>query len=90
MDEWGKVGPTSKLFLNGQKGRKAHFWGWNRQWLELEREMRETPPSLYDLRRLGSRNLSSQDLKFIHSTRAMLGYRQHAVSQKISGLEKKN
>ena len=41
---------------------------------ELEREMRETPPSLYDLRKSGGRNPSSQDLKFIYSTRATRGY----------------
>ena len=40
---------------------------------ELEREMRETPHSLYDLRRSGGRNLSSQDLKFIYSIRATHG-----------------
>ena len=57
--------------------------------LELEREGRKSPPSLYDLRRSGGRNPSSQDLKFIYSTRATRGYRQHAVSPKISGLEKK-
>ena len=57
---------------------------------ELEREMRETPHSLYDLRRSGGRNPSSQDLKFIYSTRAMRGYRQHAISLKISCLEKKS
>ena len=50
--------------------------------------MRETPP-LYNLRRSGGRNPSSQDLKFIYLTRAMRGYRQHAISSKISCLEKK-
>ena len=57
---------------------------------ELERERREAPSSLYDLRRSGSRNLSSQDLKFIYSMRATGGYRQHSVSMKISSLEKKS
>ena len=47
-------------------------------------------PSLYDLRRSGGQNPSSQDLKFIYSTRATRGYRQHAVSPKISGFEKKS
>ena len=50
--------------------------------------MRENPPSLFDLRRSGGRNLSRQDLKFIYSTRAMLGYRQHTISSRISCLEK--
>ena len=50
---------------------------------------RKSPPSLYDLQRSGGRNLSSQDLKFIYSTRAMRGYQQQEVSLKISGLEKK-
>ena len=57
---------------------------------ELEREMSKTPPSLYDLRRSGGRNPSSQDLKFIYSTRATCGYRKHVVSPKISGLEEKS
>ena len=57
---------------------------------ELEREMRETPLSLYDLRRSGGRNPSNQDLKFIYSTRATRGYRQLAISSKISCLEKKS
>ena len=52
--------------------------------------MRETPPSLYDLRRSGGRNPSSQDLKFIYSTRATHGNPQHAISSKISCLEKKS
>ena len=52
--------------------------------------MRETLPSLYDLRRLGGRNSSCQDLKFIYSTRATRGYQQHAVSPKILSLEKKS
>ena len=56
---------------------------------ELERERNKTPPSLYDLRRLGGRNPSSQDLKFIYSTRATRGYQKHTVSPKISGLEEK-
>ena len=51
--------------------------------------MRETPHSLYDLRRLGGRNSSSQDLKLIYSTRATRGYPQHAISSKILCLEKK-
>ena len=57
--------------------------------LELERDMRETPHSLYDLRRSGGRNPSSQDLKFIYSMKATHGYQQYAVSPKISGLENK-
>ena len=52
--------------------------------------MRETPHSLYDIRRSGGRNPSSQDLKFIYSTRTTRGYRQQAVSSKILGLEKKS
>ena len=57
---------------------------------ELEREMRETPLSLYDLPRWGGRNPLSQDLKFIYSTRAMRGYRQNAISSKISCLEQES
>ena len=57
---------------------------------ELKKEMSETPPSLYDLQRSGGRNSSSQDLKFIYLTRATRGYRQHAISLKISCLEKKS
>ena len=33
--------------------------------------------------------MSSKDLKFIYSTRATRGYRQHVISSKISFLEKK-
>ena len=57
---------------------------------ELERKMRETPHFLYYLRRSGGQNPSSQDLKFIYSTRATRGYRQHAISSEISCLEKKS
>ena len=57
---------------------------------ELERERSKTPPSFYDLRRSGGRNPSSQDSKFIYSTRATRGYRKRAVSPKISGLEEKS
>ena len=46
--------------------------------------------SLYNLRRSGGRNPSSQDLKFIYSMSATRGYRKHAISPKISGLEKKS
>ena len=68
------------IFFEGKTGSKERS--------ELEREMRETP-YLYDLRRSGGRNPLSQDLKFIYSTRATCGYRQHAISSKISCLEKK-
>ena len=57
---------------------------------ERVREERKVIPSLYDLWRSGGRNPSSQDLKFIYSTRATRGYQQHVVSPKISGLEKKS
>ena len=87
------MGPMSNLCLKRQKKIKREecsFFGGNQQWVELEREMRETPPSLYDLRRSSGRNPSSQDLKFIYSTRATRGYRQYTVSLKLSGLEKKS
>ena len=73
----------------GKKKRNhifSHSFGSGRE--EVRRE-RQILPSLYDLRRSGGRNPSSQDLKFIYSMRAMRRYRQHAVSPKISGLEKK-
>ena len=83
MDAWSKVGLMSNLNLNGikkgkDKKKRSHFlpifWTISDNGRELERERRETPPSLYDLRRSGGRNLSSQDLKFIYSTRATRGY----------------
>ena len=97
MDAWHKVGPTSNLCLNGQKGKRerkkkeenkvfSHSFGSGRKRVRGEKKL---PPSLYDLQRSGGQNPSSQDLKFIYSTRATRGYRQHAVSSKISGLEKK-
>ena len=97
MDAWSKVGPTSNLCLNKQKGKRgrknkkiiffSHSFDKTR---ERVRKERKVLPSLYNLRRSGGPNPSSQDFKFIYSTRAMLGYRQHAVSPKISGLEKKS
>ena len=94
MDTWSEVGLVSNLNLNGEKNgkirKKSHFLPFFGSRCELEREMRETPPSLYDLRRSGGQNQSSQDFKFIYSTRAMRGYRQHAISSKISCLEKKS
>ena len=93
MNAWSEVGPASNLNLKEKKGEKMRFspifWQF-RQWLELEREMRETLPSLYDLQRSGSWNPSSQDLNFIYSTRATRGYRQQAIFSKISCLEKKS
>ena len=92
MDVWRKVGPTSNLNLKGKREEKdfsPHF-GNSRQWVELEREMRETSHSLYDLRRSGGQNPSSQDSKFIYLTRATRGYPQHAILSKISCLEKKS
>ena len=56
---------------------------------ERVRGERKVLHSLYDLQRSGCRNLSSQDLKFIYSTRATRGYRQYAVSLKILGLRRK-
>ena len=70
----------------GKKSDFSHSFGSGR---ERVREERKTPHSLYDLWRSGGRNPSSQDLKFIYSTRATRGYRQHVISPKISGLEKK-
>ena len=70
MDAWSEVGPVSNLNLNGTKkgkGKKKNhiffpiFVGAD-SGHELEREMREIPPSLYDLRRSGGRNPLSQDL----------------------------
>ena len=81
MDAWREVGLASNLNLKGikkrEKRRKDHIFSpfstSSNSGLELEREMRETP-SLYDLRRSGGRNPSSQDLKFIYLTRATRGY----------------
>ena len=86
-------GPHVQLILKETKkkgGEKYSFLEGGRQWVELEREMRETPPSLYDLWRSGGWNSPSQDLKFIYSTRVTRGYRQHAISSKISCLKKKS
>ena len=83
MDAWSEVGLASNLNLNGttkkrKREEKYHifspFSAISNSGCELEREMRETPPSLKDLRRSGGRNPSSQDLKFIYSTRATHGY----------------
>ena len=94
MDEWSEVDPTSNLNLKGKRGENiiffSQFLAIFEQWVELERERRETAPYLYDLWRLGGRNPSNQDLKFIYSTRATRGYRQHAISSRISCLEKKS
>ena len=83
-----RSGSLVKLKLRETK-KNAHFWRGIGTGLSREREGRKSPPSLYDLQRSSSQNPSSQDLKFIYSTRATRGYRQHAVSPKISGLEKK-
>ena len=83
------LGPHTKCWSNLVKHVKNSYYLVRVVTVELEKEKRKTPP-LYDLRRSGGRNSSSQDLKFVYSTRAMHGYRQHAVSPKISGLEKKS
>ena len=68
-------GPHVQLKLKkGKREEKSYFSPIFGNGRELEREMRETPHSLYDLRRSGGRNPSSQDLKFIYSTRATRGY----------------
>ena len=70
-------GPRVQLKLKWEK-RRNHIFG--SPFLEVgtvgcvrERNKRKSPPSLYDLCRSGGRNLSSQDLKFIYSTRATCG-----------------
>ena len=61
MDAWSEVGPSSNLNLNGEKKGKreenSHFLPFFGSGRELERERRETPHSLYDIRRSGGRNL---------------------------------
>ena len=95
MDAWLKVGHVqlrlkwTKREMRKQKKRKSDFSHSFGSGHERVRRERKNPPSLYDLRRSGGWNPSSQDLKFIYSTRATRGYQQHAVSPKISGLEKK-
>ena len=88
-----RSGPHVQLKLKRENRRKDDIFSpifcQTDSGLELEREGRKSSPSLYDLKRSSGRNLSSQDLKFIYSTRATCGYRQHAASLKISGLEKK-
>ena len=72
-----RSGPRVQLKLKwekkGKKKKGSHFLPIFGSGRELERERRETPHSLYDLRRSGGRNPSSQDLKFIYSTRATRG-----------------
>ena len=58
--------------------KRSHFG--LREKRELERERRESPHSLYDLRRLSGRNPSSQDLKLLYTTRAMRGYWNNKIS----------
>ena len=48
-----------------------------------EKEEREASISLYDLRRLVGWFSSSQELKFICSTKAKRGYRKHEISSRI-------
>ena len=73
-----------------EKKKKSYFSPIFGKGRKLEREMRKTPPSLYDLRRSSGQNLSSQDLKLIYLMRATHGFRQQAISSKISCLEKKS
>ena len=92
MNAWSEVGSAYNLNLKRKREEKEDifYFGNFEQGVELEREMRETPHSLYDLWRSGGRNLSSQDIKFIYSMRATRGHRQHAISSRISCLEKKS
>ena len=88
-------GPHVQLKLKKEKRRENQIFflpilGNYASGRERVRGERKFLPSLYDLRRSGGQNPSSHDLKFIYSTRATRGYRQHAVSSKISGLEKKS
>ena len=81
MDAWSKVGPASNLNLKRGKEKKNQIFCpifGSRH--ELQRERRETPHSLYDLKKSGGQNPSSQDLKFIYTTRVTRGYRQHTIS----------
>ena len=91
MDAWSKVSSASNLNLKRGKEKKNQiFYPIFGSRHELQREIRETPHSLYDLKKSGGQNPSSQDLKFIYTTRVMRGYQQHTISLKISCLEKKS
>ena len=88
-------GPHDQLKLKKEKIRENRIFflpilGNYGSGRERVRGGRKVLPSLYHLQRSSGRNPSSQDLKFIYSMRATRGYRQHVVSQKISGLEKKS
>ena len=89
-------GPQVQLKLKKEKRRENQifffslFLGNYGNGRERVRGERKILLSLYDLRRSGGRNPSIQDLKFIYLTRATRGYRQHAVSPKISSLKKKS
>ena len=65
----------------------SHSFGSGREGVRGERKVF---PPLYDLQRSGGRNPSNKDLKFIYLTRATCGYRQQAISSKISCLEQKS
>ena len=87
--------PCVQLKLKKEKRRENQIFflpilGNNGSGRERVRGERKVVPSLYDLRRAGGRNPSSQDLKFIYSTRVTRGYRQHTCSPMILGLEKKS
>ena len=95
MKAWREVGLglVSNLNLKGKRGEKMGFsplFFLAKPAVGVSRERGEKLLLLYNLRRSGGRNPSSKDLKFICSTRAMRGYRQHAVSPKISVWRRKS
>ena len=87
-----RSGPHVQLKLKWDKKKrkrekKSHFFSpfcaISDNGREVEREMREIPPSLYDLLRSGGRNPLSQDLKSKYSSRAARGHRNQEFSLKI-------
>ena len=53
-------------------------------------EKERAPSSLYNLRRFIGQNSSSQEKKFIYSTRATCGYPKYPISPRIQAMSSTN
>ena len=64
-------------------GRRRRMKGKRKRNERREKDERETPTSLYDLRRSVGWFSSDQELKIICLTKATRGYRKHKISPRI-------
>ena len=86
MDTWRDVGQVLKLWIRLVKnqilgGKEVIFW--LRPWESKKERKKESKTPFFNPSNFIGRNSSSQELKFITSTRAMCVYQKGGISPKI-------